>query len=252
MIEKMSMRRFPRWLILPLIFLLALSGFLIWGSTPLGPEAAALAALEPDGTILTREGAFFEFVPRAAQPATGLVIYPGGRVDWRSYAPLARAIAAEGYYVAIVPMPLSLAVLSPSSAAEVIASQPAIQRWAVGGHSLGGAMAANFAYQNPDLVEGLVLWAAYPAGSNDLSGSGLKVASIYASEDGLATRDKIDASRSLLPADTRWVEIAGGNHAQFGQYGRQPGDGAALISPAEQQRQAVEATLNLLRELAGR
>lgn len=246
------MRRFPRWLILPLIFLLALGGFLIWGSTPLGPDSGALAALEPDGAILTREGAFFEYVPRAAQPATGLVIYPGGRVDWRSYAPLARAIAAEGYYVAIVPMPLSLAVLSPSSAADVIASQPAIQRWAVGGHSLGGAMAANFAFQNPGLVEGLVLWAAYPASSNDLSGSGLKVVSIYASEDGLATRDKIDASRSLLPADTRWVEIAGGNHAQFGMYGGQPGDGAALISPAEQQRQAAEATLSLLRELAGR
>ncbi len=246
------MRRFPRWLILPLIFLIALSGFLIWGLTPLGPAADALASLEPDSAVMTRGGSIFEFIPRQAQPTTGLILYPGGRVDWRSYAPLARSIAAHGYYVAIVPMPLSLAVLSPGSAAEVIASQPGIRHWAVGGHSLGGAMAAYFAYQQPDLAEGLVLWAAYPAKSSDLSGSGLKVVSIYASEDGLTTQEEIDASRSLLPADTHWVEIVGGNHAQFGKYGRQPGDGVALISLDEQQRQVAEATLDLLGEVAVR
>jgi pimeloyl-ACP methyl ester carboxylesterase len=149
-------------------------------------------------------------------------------------------------------MPLSLAVLAPGSAAEVIASRPEIQIWAIGGHSLGGAMAANFAYQNPGAVQGLVLWAAYPAASNNLSDRDLKVISIFASLDGLATRDKIDASRALLPTDTRWVEISGGNHAQFGSYGLQPGDGQAEISPEEQLRQVSAATVAFLKELEGK
>lgn len=245
------MRRFPRFLIIPLLFLLALTGFAIWGLTPLGPAPEALDALRPTSQIAVNDGQYFEFIPRSSQPTAGLIIYPGGRVDWRSYAPLARAIAAEGFYVAIVPMPLSLAVLSPARAAEVIADRTEIQNWAVGGHSLGGAMAANFAYQNPGAVEGLVLWAAYPADSNDLSESGLKVISIYASLDGLATREKIDASRALLPPDTRWVEITGGNHAQFGSYGAQPGDGQAVISSEEQLRQVAAATAEFLSGLEG-
>jgi dienelactone hydrolase len=246
------MRKFPRYLFLPLLFILVVGGFLFWGLTPLGPSPEALTSLLPSDVVSTNEGAFFEFTPRSAQPSTGLIIYPGGRVDWRSYAPLARSIAEEGYYVAIVPMPFSLAVLAPGSAAEVIASRPEIQIWAIGGHSLGGAMAANFAYQNPDAVQGLVLWAAYPAGSNNLSDRDVKVVSIFASLDGLATRDKIDASRALLPPDTRWVEISDGNHAQFGSYGLQPGDGQAEISPEEQLRQVAAATVALLKELEGK
>lgn len=246
------MHRYPRYLILPLIIVVAIGAFLVWGLTPLGPDSDALSALQPDDLVATREGAFFEFIPRSFQHPTGLIIYPGGRVDWRSYAPLARAIAEQGYYVAIVPMPLSLAVLAPGSAAEVISTRPDILIWAVGGHSLGGAMAANFVFHNPGAVQGLVLWAAYPAESNDLSDSGVKAVSIFASLDGLATSDKIEASRRLLPADTRWVEIVGGNHAQFGSYGAQPGDGQAEISGEEQMRQIAAATVSFLEQLDGK
>lgn len=240
------MGRVPRYLIFPLAFLLIVGGFLAWGLTPLGPAPEALNALLPNDAVAARDAVFFEFIPRAEPPSTGLIIYPGGRVDWRSYAPLARAIAEEGYYVAIVPMPLSLAVLAPDKAAEVIASRPAVRTWAIGGHSLGGAMAARFAHQNLDVVQGLVLWAAYPAESDDLTNSGLRVISIFASQDGLATREKIDASRRLLPPDTRWVEISGGNHAQFGWYGDQPGDGTAEIGREEQMRQVAAATVEFL------
>ena len=70
--------------------------------------------------------------------------------------------------------------------------------------------------------------------------------SIYGTLDGLATTEKIAASRPQLPPTTEWVAIAGGNHAQFGWYGPQSGDNPATISREEQQRQIVEATLRLL------
>jgi predicted alpha/beta-hydrolase family hydrolase len=238
------------WWLLPLLAILALGGFIIWASTPAGPMPEALAALESDAEVQVETEPWFVFRPLADNPTVSLVIYPGGHVDPRSYAPAAHALAQEGYLVVIVPMPLNLAVFAPDRAAEVIAALPEIGGWAVGGHSLGGAMAARFAYQNPEEVQALMLWAAYPASTDDLSGRPLAVTSIYATNDGLATQEKIAASRPLLPGTTRWVAIEGGNHAQFGWYGPQSGDGTATISREEQQRQIVAATLELLSSLA--
>ena len=110
-------------------------------------------------------------------------------------------------------------------------------------------MAARFAYGHADEVQGLVLWAAYPDGSNDLSESHLAVTSIYGTLDGLATVDEIEASRSLLPPTTTWMAVEGGNHAQFGWYGPQSGDNPAAITREEQQQQVVQATLQLLESL---
>ncbi|HEX9029997.1 MAG TPA: alpha/beta hydrolase, partial [Anaerolineales bacterium] len=112
-----------------------------------------------------------------------------------------------------------------------------------------GAMAATFARTHPGEVQGLALWAAYPATSDDLSRSGLRVVSIFGSLDGLATGEKIDASRPLLPANTTWVKIPGGDHAQFGWYGDQAGDNPASISRSDQQAQVVAATLGMLESL---
>jgi pimeloyl-ACP methyl ester carboxylesterase len=107
-------------------------------------------------------------------------------------------------------------------------------------------MAARFAYRRPDAVHGLALWASYPARSDDLSDQKLAVASIYGTQDGLASEDEIAASRALLPPDTRWVAIQGGNHAQFGWYGPQRGDKAPTISRDSQQDFIVETMLDLL------
>jgi hypothetical protein len=131
----------------------------------------------------------------------------------------------------------------------VIAAHPEITRWAVGGHSLGGAMSAAYIYGNPAAIGGLALWAAYPAGNNSLADRATVVTSISATNDGLATADKIEASRPLLPPDTTWVVIEGGNHAGFGYYGRQGGDGQATLPRKEQQRQTVDATVQMLRSL---
>jgi dienelactone hydrolase len=246
------MRRLKRgWWLLPLLLVVASAVFLIWASTGPAPMPEALAALESDARVEVQTEPWLIFEPGEQDPTTGLILYPGGRVDARAYAPTARDIAREGYLVVIVPMPLDLAFFAPDRALEVIAAFPNVETWAVGGHSLGGAMAARLAYQNPAAVQGLVLWAAYPAASDDLSQRPLGVASIYGTRDGLATGEEIAASRSLLPADTQWVAIEGGNHAQFGWYGPQPGDNEATVSRAEQQEQVLEATLLLLRHLEG-
>ena len=240
------------WRVLAVILgllVILMGGFVIWGSTPAKPMPEALMALQPDTQVTITEGNWLTFSPTGQQPETGFIFYPGGRVDARAYAPSARQIAAQGYLVVIVPMPLNLAVLDPGAAADVITAYPEVQHWAVGGHSLGGAMAANFARHNPDKIQGLVLWAAYPASSDDLSVSSLRVISIYATLDGLSTGEKIDASRALLPQNTIWTPIEGGNHAQFGWYGEQAGDNAATISRPEQQAQVIQATTQFLSSL---
>lgn len=240
-----------RWIgtIVLVVIFLSTAGFIIWGSIPAAPMAEALDALITNETVLVENEEWIVFSPRRLTAETGLIFYPGGRVDPRAYAPLLHQVAEAGYLAVIIPMPLNLAVFSPNKAAEVITTFPEIESWAVGGHSLGGAMAARFAYQNPDMVQGLVLLAAYPANSDNLSGSGLDVVSIYGNLDGLATPEKIQASEVLLPSDTTWVAITGGNHAQFGWYGDQQGDNAAQISRQEQQDKIVEATLALLKDL---
>jgi len=141
-------------------------------------------------------------------------------------------------------MPFNLAVFGAGRADEVIAAHPEIKVWAIGGHSLGGAMAANYVYGHPDAVSGLALMAAYPADNNSLADRKLDVLSIYGTEDGAVER--LEASHSLLPPGTEWMAIEGGNHAGFGWYGSQPGDGVASISREEQQAQTASAIVGLL------
>ena len=232
-----------------MIVLIAAIGFVIWAKTPLGPMPEALAALETDAVVEVNQDDWIVFEPVGEQPTTGLILYPGGRVDPRSYAPAARALAAQGYRVVIVPMPLNLAVFAPNAANEVIQAYPEIQTWAIGGHSLGGAMAAGYVSNNPETVDGLVFWAAYPANNVDISQSGAETVSIYGSADTLADEATVLSAQPRLPAGTQWVRIEGGNHSQFGWFGNQPGDGIATISREAQQEQIIQATKDLLEGL---
>jgi len=227
-------------------------GFIVWAETPLGPMPDVEAALHSDSVVDVSRTSGLAFYPHGTSPSTGLILYPGGRVDYRSYAPVARAIATQGYLVVIVRMPLNLAVLDANKAVGVIRSYPAITTWVVGGHSLGGAMAARFASNHVSEVGGLVLWAAYPPSGSDLSRTDVAAVTIRGSNDGLASAADIDRSLARLPESTIRVEIEGGNHAQFGYYGDQPGDGKAAISREEQVRQTVEATVQLLQRTRAR
>jgi len=241
-------RRIWGWALLLAPLFLAL-GFTVWASLAADPLPEAERAMVGDALVEVTSDRWLVFRPNTSSREVGLILYPGGRVDPAAYAPAARAIAEKGYLVVIVPMPLNLAVMAPDRAAKVLTSFQEVQTWAIGGHSLGGSMAARFARANPDHVDGLVLWASYPAAGDDLWLQSMPVASIYGTLDGLATGDEIASSRALLPAATRWTAIEGGNHAQFGYYGPQSGDRQAAISREDQQSQIVEATLALLADL---
>ena len=232
-----------------LAVVIVLVGFVVWAETPPAPMPEAYDALKSDSSVTVSVGNWLVFSPVPSNASTGFIIYPGGRVDFRSYAPAARAIAAEGYFVVIPLMPLNLAVFGVGTANDVIGHYPNISSWAIGGHSLGGTMAAQFAFENPSKIKGLILLAAYPASGTDLSKNNLLVTTIHGSNDGLVSTAQIDDSLKLLPPSTSRVEIAGGNHAQFGWYGDQAGDNAATITREAQQNLTVNATVQLLEKL---
>lgn len=218
----------------------------------LDPEQEALDALVTDSVVEVDAGDWIVFSPATLNPRTGLIFYPGAYVDPRAYAPAARDVAAAGYLVVVPTMPLNLAILGFNQAAGVIEAFPEIENWAIGGHSLGGAMAAQFAAGNPKTVDGLVLWGAYPGQNLDLSESALQVVSIYGTQDGVSELETVEASRPRLPAETEWLIIDGGNHAQFGRYGPQGGDLAPQIDPLEQQALTVDGTVRLLQAIENR
>ena len=120
------------WWLLPLALFLALAAFLVWALAVPAPMPEALAALQSSTSVQVETEPWLVFRPVDHDPAVGLILYPGGRVDARAYAPAARAVAEEGYLVAIVPMPLNLAFFAPDRAAEVMAAFPETGHWAVG------------------------------------------------------------------------------------------------------------------------
>ena len=235
-------------IVLAASLLLGAAGFVIWAETPSQPQAAALAALKSDAQVtVTETDQYLTFAPAKGAATIGFIFYPGGRVDYRAYAPILHQIAAEGYLVALVPVRLNLAFFDLEAGAPVLRDFPQIQTWAVGGHSLGGVAASIFAPQAPE-VKGLVFWASYPA-DDKLKNSSLKMLSISGTLDGLATPDKIEASKANLPAETRFIPIPGANHGQFGDYGPQSGDNPATISPEDQWQQTAAATVKFLQSL---
>ncbi len=206
------------------------------------PEALAVAERAE------RVRGWYVFAP-ATEPVAGFVFYPGGLVDAAAYAPLMQRLADGGVLSIIVPMPLELAVFGIGRAAGVIEAYPQVETWVIGGHSLGGAMAAEFVKGNADAVDGLVLLASYPAASTDLSALPIRAVSTYGTENGLTPPEGFEASLARLPPGTELIVIDGGNHAGFGHYGPQAGDGVATIDREEQQRQTAETVLRFVRAL---
>jgi pimeloyl-ACP methyl ester carboxylesterase len=251
---KPETKRALRWLwILPALRLIAVLGFVAWGLTPLGPTDLALEALKSgNGVTVTQAAGGWAFSPSSTEPTAALVLYPGGHVDARSYAPLAREIASRGYLVVVPRVPLSLAFFDINAADKARSAFPDIKTWVVGGHSLGGVAAALYAKSNPLATRGLVLYASYPAGGADFSKSDLAAASITGTLDGVINRQSLAASYPLLPADTDRTPIVGGNHGQFGSYGPQPGDNPATITPQQQWTLAADAAQGVLSRAASR
>ena len=194
-------------------------------------------AYQTDSVQVEQDGDVIWFVPE--DPTAGLIFYPGGKVEHTAYAPLMRACAEQGILCALVRMPGNLAVLDANAADGLQEEYPEVTAWYMAGHSLGGAMAANYAAAHAEDFNGLILLAAYS--TKDLTGTTLRVLSVYGSEDGVLNRESYEKNRANLPADTTEVVLDGGCHAQFGSYGAQEGDGIPSISGEEQVRQTVEA-----------
>ena len=190
-----------------------------------------------DSVQVEQDGDVIWFVPE--DPTAGLIFYPGGKVEHTAYAPLLRACAEQGILCALVRMPGNLAVLDANAADGLQEEYPEVTAWYMAGHSLGGAMAANYAAAHAEDFNGLILLAAYS--TKDLTGTTLRVLSVYGSEDGVLNRESYEKNWSKLPADTTEVVLDGGCHAQFGSYGAQEGDGIPTISGEEQVRQTAEA-----------
>jgi len=175
---------------------------------------------------------------------TGFIFYPGGKVEAIAYEPLLKALASEGMLCVLVEMPFNLAVLDMNAAEGIPEQFPEVKKWYIGGHSLGGSMAASYLADNAAAYEGLILLGSYS--TTDLSGKDLSVLSIYGSEDKVLNRENYDENKENLPEGVTEVVLEGGCHAYFGMYGAQEGDGTPTISNEEQIDKTIEAVMAFL------
>lgn len=212
-------------------------GFLVWANLGvMAAEPGALAEVRDNSAVtLTDVGDAWVLAPASLPSETGLVFIPGAKVEPLAYAATLVGVVEDGATVVITKPTLNLAFFDLRPLSAFTQHVPGVDEWFVGGHSLGGVRAC----QLTEGTDGLVLFGSYCA--TDLSDSGLEVLSISGSEDGLSTPEKIDSAAGLLPADTTFVVIEGGNHAGFGAYGPQAGDGEATIPDAEIRAQITAA-----------
>lgn len=223
--------------IMGMVILLLVTGSYVYIAQYYHADAVALQALHSDETVAITHmeyGWYFD------GPATedAFIFYPGGKVEAEAYAPLCHQLAERGIDVCLVEMPCRLAILQPHKAKQVF-SVHHYRNWYIGGHSLGGVAATQFAAQNDNLLKGVILLGAYAM--KDVHD--LKTLFIYGSEDHVLNMKQYQKNRHHAPKDALEHIIVGGNHAQFGSYGVQKGDGTALITPEKQIEETVEVIL---------
>ncbi len=220
------------------IVLLIVVAFLAYANIVLrGDRAAAIEAWTNPAISVTSTDHSIVMAPTGAASGTGLVFIPGAKVDPYAYLYKLSGIVESGVTVVITKPTLNLAFFDQRPLSTFTADAPAVAEWYVGGHSLGGVRACMLA-DAPD-VAGLVLFGSYCA--NDLSASGLPVLSLSASADLLSTAEKIADAATELPDDAIFTEIAGANHASFGDYGAQSGDGVASLTSLEARAAITDA-----------
>ena len=185
----------------------------------------------------TAEGYLFD----GPAKKNAIIFYPGAKVETTAYAPLLKQIASQEADVFLVDMPLHMAFFGLNKADNIRASYH-YQNWYMSGHSLGAAMAARYSADHLKDYRGLIMLAGYP--TKDLHAANFSVLSIYGSKDGNAKM--LQKNPQYLPKDYTKQVIKGGNHAQFGNYGRQKGDGQATISRKAQQQATTQAVRQYL------
>ena len=216
---------------------------------PQSAEAPALAAMVSDRAVTVVETAT-EIVmsPTGEESPVGVFFQPGARVDARAYSAILRPLVVSGHLVVIEKQPLGIAFLSSGAFATVRTVHRPVTRWVVGGHSLGGLVAATdaefFAGAVSDPVVGLLFFASYPA--TNIAEVNVSVMSISGSNDGLSTPAKIAAAIPTLPRSTRYSMVIGGVHAFFGDYGVQDGDGIPTISHDQARAEIAAETVTFV------
>ena len=174
---------------------------------------------------------------------SALIFYPGAKIEYISYLPLFMELANDGVDCFIVEMPANLAFLGADSADAIIGDgKYSYDEWYISGHSLGGVAASSYAINHKDKISGLILLASYPV--DDLGN--MSVLSIYGSNDKTLNKEIYDKSKELMDYNLTEYVIDGGNHAQFGSYGKQSGDGVATISPENQRTQTEREILEFI------
>ncbi len=163
---------------------------------------------------------------------TGFIFYPGGKVEYTAYEPLMLQLAQNNVFCVLLKMPFNLAVLDINAAYGIQEKYPEIKNWYIGGHSLGGSMAASYIANHTKEFKGIVLLGAYS--TKDISKDDLCVLSLFGSQDKIMNKEKYEKYKNNLPQDLSEIIIQGGNHAYFGTYGKQDGDGEATISNFKQ------------------
>lgn len=216
-----------------ILLLLVVSAFFIYVGSYYKASPLAVDSSESDSIVKVEENGDILFEPVSNDKQTGFIFYPGAKVEPAAYAPLAKEIASNGYTVIIAKMRFNLAILSPNRADNIISNYKSIDNWVIGGHSLGGVMASNYALEN-EKIKGLVLLASYPQSKTELTNSPLKVLSLWGSNDKVADLSKVKEAKSVMPSDSEFIEIKGGNHGGFGDYGHQKGDGKSTITNTQQ------------------
>ena len=244
--------------VIRVVWVIAGTSFLIWLFSSYQARGLPEGTLETDTAVYVVETKeTINFIPQPTVTTVGFIFYPGGMVDPDAYTPMARTIAEQEFATFIVKIPLGIA---PSTTHEaevtrrtqaIMQDNPTTEHWILGGHSRGGAIASRFAFHHSELLDGLVLiGTSHPKEATfALSDIQLPVLKIYGTHDGIASIDKIEATRHYLPTETTWVEITGGNHAQFGYYGSQFGDQAATITRNQQHALTIEAIMTLLHDI---
>lgn len=230
------------------VILLAITLYgVFWFMQSYKPDPIALESLKSTELVtVTLTDDYILFDPKETlSDQTGLIYYPGAKVDHQAYANMALSLAAQGIPVVIIKMPFNFAIFDLDKAIDVIEVLNRDNKWAIGGHSLGGAMASELVYKDPNQFTALILFASYA--NKDLSDLDLDVLSIWGSEDAFVTEDKINEKKYLLPAHTIYAKIEGGNHSQFGSYGFQKGDNPSTISADLQLIQIIESVTSMLK-----
>lgn len=233
------------------ILLFLLIGVIRYLTFSLPADTEALGAMVSNEKVKVEEvGNTIVFTPLNNTPTIGYIYYPGGQVEPESFAYAGRKIAESGIMVVIQKMPFNLAIFGKDKALSVINNYPDIEKWYIGGFSLGGVSASMLASSHPEKFDGVVLYASYTTKSYSLKDSGLKVLSLSGSNDGLASVEKIDNAKQYLPeSTTTYIQIPGGNHTQMAMYGNgalQKGDNEAKISRIKQQELLINETINFI------